>query len=538
MKKSTGKRFWGLLAVLAVLLTLGLFFSCGGEEELPGETWADWYQKHKVKIPDLKPFGNDMMTKEIPDGIGVKVKQEYSSQFGTFFSVEHTKDKKGQNSVMPNDIFPFIEPIEWASSRKNASGAKITSNAHSKDFPGIVFIWGENFKAGQQKDNGWLKVHETVFQAYVCFVLTAKVSNLYYDHLIMPYPGQIKNEEGCYLFKINKEDKNGKDHNINMVFINAFQKRYGTRGGDFIGNDPSKDPPADKMKKIVDEAKKRDKQKLKDLGLDPDKYDEKDIEDLDKEDKDDLDKYKKPTPDEDPADDEDFPTIINPPFEQKTPGGKKYIIISHPTANGAEVDPGKEGVNGGWGSWMFGGVPIRKYWTDKIIESYSTSFAKLEEIYLLDENGKTHHYPTWIWDRGDSWEHGVTGWNAVVCASRFYIEGEINEPEIPFYFACDNAAAVYVNGDLVHYTTHAFKDRDPPGATSDFKFTNFSDVAFDGEVWAHLYEVNIKPKLIEGGYNEVLVIAANSDENGGKWNKDNNPAGLIFGSQFSSTIAP
>jgi hypothetical protein len=321
-----------------------------------------------------------------------------------------------------------------------------------------------------------------------------------------------------------------------MVFINAFPKRYGTKGDDFIGNDPNKDPPAEKMKKAVDEAKRKDRQKLIDKGIDPDDYDE--LDDLDDEDKEDLDKYKKPTPAEDPDPDEDFPTIINPPFEEEVSGGKKYIIISHPTANGAEVDPGKEGVNSGWGEWMFGGVPIREYWTDKIKESYSVRFTKLEDIYLLDEDGETHHKPTWIWDRGDSWEHGVTGWNAVVCASRFYIEGTINESTIPFYFACDNAAVVYVNGERVGYTEEAFIDRVPPGETSNFKFTDFSDVAFDGEVWAHLYEVDIKPKLIEGGYNEVLVVAANSDENGGRWNKDNNPAGLIFASQFTTTITP
>jgi len=95
--------------------------------------------------------------------------------------------------------------------RKNASGTKITSNAHSADFPGIYFIWDS-----KQKDNGYLKVHAGVFDAYESFTLTAKESKTYWDFAIAPQSGQAKTDDGCYVFFIPKVY--GKK-NINMVFI-------------------------------------------------------------------------------------------------------------------------------------------------------------------------------------------------------------------------------------------------------------------------------------------------------------------------------
>jgi len=101
--------------------------------------------------------------------------------------------------------------------RKNASGAKITSNAHSADFPGIYFIWDS-----KQKDNGYLKVEAGLFDTYASFTLTSKESNTYWDFLIAPREGQEKTSDDCYVFYIPKVYNN---KNINMVFVSEFVKR-------------------------------------------------------------------------------------------------------------------------------------------------------------------------------------------------------------------------------------------------------------------------------------------------------------------------
>jgi len=97
------------------------------------------------------------------------------------------------------------------SNRTNASGPKITSNAHSADFPDIYFIWDS-----KQKDSGYLKVAAAVFDTFDSFTLTTKTSNTYTDFVITLQDGQVKTADGCYVFYI-KEVANNK--NINMVFV-------------------------------------------------------------------------------------------------------------------------------------------------------------------------------------------------------------------------------------------------------------------------------------------------------------------------------
>jgi len=101
--------------------------------------------------------------------------------------------------------------------RKNASGPKITSNAHSADFPGIYFIWDS-----KQKDNGYLKVEASVFNDYESFTLTSKEANTYWDFVIQPQVGQGMTDDDCYVFFIPKVYNN---KNINMVFIGDIVDR-------------------------------------------------------------------------------------------------------------------------------------------------------------------------------------------------------------------------------------------------------------------------------------------------------------------------
>ena len=109
-----------------------------------------------------------------------------------------------------------IEAVQNAS-RKNASGIKISSNAHSAYFPGIYFIWDST-----QKDNGYLKVSSDVFALFESFTLTAKQGNTYWDLLIAPVEGQQKTHDGCYVFFIPKVNNN---KNINTVFIDEWVLR-------------------------------------------------------------------------------------------------------------------------------------------------------------------------------------------------------------------------------------------------------------------------------------------------------------------------
>jgi len=113
--------------------------------------------------------------------------------------------------------------------RNNASGDKITSNAHSADFPGLYFYWND-----KQKDNGVLLVDPAVFKMFVGgkFTLTAKNSNNYWGYEISRATGTLI--DGVYAYGIAKQIKyneignNGKVSakaedlkNINMVFIDG-----------------------------------------------------------------------------------------------------------------------------------------------------------------------------------------------------------------------------------------------------------------------------------------------------------------------------
>jgi len=119
------------------------------------------------------------------------------------------------------------------STRANAAGIKITSNAHSADFPGIYFIWDS-----KQKDNGYLKVAGGVFDLFDSFVLTAKVSNTYWDFIIRPEKDQKMTNDGCYVFFIPKVNNN---KNINMVFLSEWAEKTTADPSDGKEKQPSID---------------------------------------------------------------------------------------------------------------------------------------------------------------------------------------------------------------------------------------------------------------------------------------------------------
>jgi len=119
--------------------------------------------------------------------------------------------------------------------RNNASGDKISSNAHSADYPGLYFYWDD-----KQKDNGTLLVKAEIFDLFVNgeFILTAKNSNNYWGYTISKATGTSLKDKGLtnddiYAFGIPKQiqylDSKGKKQtedlkNINMVFIDGQYK--------------------------------------------------------------------------------------------------------------------------------------------------------------------------------------------------------------------------------------------------------------------------------------------------------------------------
>ena len=94
--------------------------------------------------------------------------------------------------------------------RVNASGAKITSNANSSAFPNIYFIFDP-----EQKGIGFLKVNAEVFKKYASFTVTTKAGDSYTDYVIAPVLGQGRTSDDCYVFKVASAK------NIDMVFIDS-----------------------------------------------------------------------------------------------------------------------------------------------------------------------------------------------------------------------------------------------------------------------------------------------------------------------------
>jgi len=348
---------------------------------------------------------------------------------------------KGVSSIVwygDPDKAVAVDIIEQPSARKNASGTKITSNAHSADFPGIYFIWDS-----KQKDNGYLKVAASVFDQYVGFTLTSKESNTYWDFNIILQPSQQMTADNCYVFYIPKVYNN---KNINMVFVSRFLETE---------------------KKII--------------RVRPHKHKEGCIETF---------------------------TMVS----GVVPDDKSYV-----------VDPAN--------NWRLNqatsGPAIKEYWNNAISAAYPTEWSEMANIKIDGVSA------SWIWDRQDSWAWGFEGSNIISTVYDIDINGSIVGNDIPFYFACDNAAVLFINGVRVHYTVVALDGFTVPTSEID-GFTNLTATGFNGDVWQHLYKVdNIKPYLNNNANNRIVICAANSDENNGRWNIFNNPAGLLYACKFS-----
>ena len=442
--------------------------------------------------------------------------------------------KKDGNGIVWNDSDKLVAAtiIPYLSNKKNASGDKITSNAHSNDYPEIYFCWDK-----KQKDGGYLKVAASFFEDYEGFNLIKKVSNTYWEYPISIQTDQEMTADNCYVFEVPKGGKyytydktegetygkvenwdNSDDFNINMVFIGDKK----LKGVPFI--DISGDPQIDKKFIITFEKKVYDANgNLLDYA---DWADDAEFFVFDLYDGDAVIATKKldggPIVTFEVAKDgsyevkerieggryEEAGVISVAPAVQE----KSITIISKKSDGGAVVvDDTVRGYAGG---------DIKAYWN-----------ARMQG----DFDSLTALGATWIWDRSDSWEYGLSGSAVIHWTTAFDLdEAEFASlpAEIPLWFACDNAAVLFVNEQRVAYTA-ALEGFNVPEWGQLFKTLNDAEGFGSLEQhWSVISRADIAPYLVAGS-NQIVFYAANSDECDETYDKTNNPCGLIFSTQIN-----
>ena len=442
------------------------------------------------------------------------------------------------------DAAARIDP--YVSARTNASGPKIPSNAHSNDFPGVYFHWDS-----KQKDGGYLKVEAKVFDEYLGFVLTKKVSNTYWDYPIAIQEGQEPNpQDNCYVFEVPKGKAKkfvgtGKDdtilldmpdnHNINMVFISDWKPL--NKGPSLIFDDP-----IENEKYIISFEKKVVDSKGAPVAYADWEADAKYFF-FHLYDGDDYVATAQPgaggivtfevakninyTVKEEikgSGDYQQIPAITVAPTEQKN----TITLISKANAKGLDRVEGKVYEVDPSNKWKMPNESrdIKKQWNETLAKD--PAFADITKFKDA----------TWIWDREDSWMWGTSGSEIIHYTTKFWIDNldDIVPCKegwtVPIWFACDNAAVLFVNGKMVKYTNYAMK-----GAVGDdYKFNDLSDEAFDGNAWQHVYYADIF-EFLQVGENSVQFLAANSEFVEGEtqnnnYSETNNPCGLIFGCEI------
>ena len=414
--------------------------------------------------------------------------------------------------------------------RTNASGDKITSNARSADFPGIYFYWDD-----KQKEDGLLMVESQYFtDEYTEFTVTIKLANEYWDWTVSLQPNQETTPDGYYTFIMPRD---GLPKNINMVFLNDWVALRHSRFDETVSPVPVIEDGVISFAKVVKDVRG---------GFAPGLSAEETAQIT-------FDIY-------DNAELVGVPvksglTLVDGRVYYKGPEiivGKTYYIKEnlnglegkyYPLSQGmaiattdklnitlssfnsspeaSEVDPDN--------TWMLGDQHIKQLWTDTLQNSADAALYNA----MMDIKTDGGNAPTWIWTRPDSWKTGVSGDDVMISVSTFEIpEGFTVPDDTWFYFACDNAAVVYVNDTWVACTTEAFGHNVGVGTTA-YSFKTLDSSAFDGSPngWAHVYKVNIKKYLKEGAGNTIKIYAANSAQADGPnagYDTSNNPAGLIY----------
>jgi hypothetical protein len=449
-------------------------------------------------------------------------------------------------------VYPF------RSSKDNASGIKITSNSHSAAAPDMFFRWDN-----KQRDDGFLKIRTSFFEENIGFMLTKKVSNEYWDYPITldGIKGTYTDATGeFYIFFIPKGKgyieagvtynpltrqqtqvqqfmpgpRGGCNKNINMVFINRavpinpppvpihgetksetrYTVTFAKEVVDFRGN-----PVA-----LEDWIADRGLFTFTLVGYEPVQTAQPGLDGMVVFSG--LTKAGPFTVTE---------TITGEGASRYVAPGESFIVVDAVAqtrtlqlvsrANAATggnvhlVDPGLQ--------HRYYGPDIKTLWNNNIAAQNPSGFAAMSAFN-----------PDWVWSQADSWKTGITGSVVIHYNTSFVIgEDEVLPASIPMYFAADNAAVLFINGERVAYTTAPFHlaGMAAPNAIEDSIDVTFNFPQVDAgqdTAWNILYFVDLAEHIKGAGRYDVVFVAANMDEFGGRYNLDNNPAGLIFGAEI------
>ena len=429
------------------------------------------------------------------------------------------------------DIDAAVEVIPTASDRKNASGPKITSNAHSADFAGVYFRWEQ-----KQKDSGYLKVEPEVFEKYGGFILTKKVSNTYWDYEIkLQSEDQPTSDDGCYVFAIpdgkvyvgdgftldgipKKKLVDNKaasgNFNINMVFIPEFKVKDKPVSDIYDTFPPAKKYEIKFLKEVYDADGKQ-------ISL-AEWIADKDLFKFDLFDGDGDDAIATTTPDEDGwvrftvSEDKGY-TVKERPVTGYNPTA---IPTVYPFLEKGAIDLySKENKAGGVFKFddQIGQIPNVK-------NIMGSSFDAVAAI-----NPKAE----WVWDRPQSWSFG--GNEIIFYHTTVDIPAGAKIDPAPFAFSCDNAAVLYVNGEAVawskaingHVPAYGEGLSDLSVKVIDYDADPVSTVTYD-----------IVNDLVPGQVNTIDFYAVNADvTNDSRYTEETmNPGLFIYAGKISYEV--
>jgi len=418
--------------------------------------------------------------------------------------------------------------------KKSANGDKITSNAHSADFPGIYFYWDS-----KQKDDGILKIDAEVFETVGSFVLTVKDADKYYDFDVNLDKGQVKSKDPgtgltYYTFKIPRATFNDKNININMVYLDnwmdlwhaayddaviptpvknvfSFQKVFkDVRGGNATVLDPADlaaitfdiydNPDTTTATPVITGLHLKDGNYVTWEG-DATKvyYVKENLNGLDK-------RY---------ASTDDGMVVANQAAMQNITvvSGSKTSKVVIDTTTGAKISASDVDTSAAYGSYT--------HLSDGWVLTGGTADA-MQKITNSDGDGAK-----WIWGISDPNSTELNGQNLIVSETSIDIPAGYSAIQnANFYYACDNAAVIYVDKHFIGYSTDAFAVP-PPDLSYPFQFGTVDNSLLNDNDFNHVYCYPIPKDLLTAGSHKIKIYALNS-----KTDNTQNAAGLIYACSF------
>jgi hypothetical protein len=437
-----------------------------------------------------------------------------------------TEDDVADFSPIPGSKWVALPGKENNGDRANASAngsVKLTSHSTPQP-PGFMFYWSHQNR--HEEYRGYMVVHQKVFD-HICsdnpekeprLRVTIKQSEKYFDFWVTPDPLAFNEGTNSYVFFSSYVKNIPNSNSINMVFIYAQECVVVCE----CCGATCCQPPCE-CGEVCKDCGKKEACCICDDEVPP------------------------PTVVTNPI-------VVNPNPEKCV---NEYFIISSPTLLSEkvyEVDP--NGVWNGNGLYngrapIYTGSHIRDHWSATLNAKHA---AFWNDIVKYEAPGGAK--PTWIWDTETPWDLGKEGSQVILYTSTFEIPSGavINEDQVWLRFAVDNAAVVFVNGQIPSATLNNSPDNRGytsrsivPGQVPQNPLDGFKTLdcrTFCGQSWEHMYFVDIKPLLKVGEENTIEILAANSANCNCEncrhlvYDETTNPAGLIFSAYFTIDMDP